>query len=366
MSTPERISSEDAVAISNSSQEVWESFVLERGWQNNFDFQKMLIQSYNQDLLPIVANQDINLLEHYLSTMSIGEEIRNDIEISRERMLKRESKSVGLVEQSRNYGLIVGEIQSGKTGHMLGLAFACLSNPKTMKSRKLRKRFKRPASVVILLSSLIDDIRKQTLDRLTNHITDEISDQLFIGPQRNSDLTRDLMTQEKIVGFLENQSTQKKQILLVIKKNHHVLNRLKEIFNNISNPLNRQLSDVIIIDDECDYGSLDANHADQDLSNTETITNREVREFIHSVRSRFGCLCWYIGYTATPFSNLLDNPLGRSQDGLPTLFPRGFIYSISEVDTHLDNSYYFGDERGRTHLFFDDGDKIVPFSEELI
>lgn len=366
MATPERILAEDAVKISNLSQKEWENFVLEKGWLNNLNFQKMLIESYNQNLSPVAANQDINLLEHYLSTINFGEAIRKDIENSRERMLRRESESVDLIHQSQNYGLIVGRIQSGKTGHMLGLAFACLSNPKTMKSRRLRKRFKRPASIVILLSSLIDDIRKQTLDRLTNHVTDKMSEQLFIGPERKADLTGDLVTQQKIAEYLGNQNNQKKQMLLVIKKNHHVLNRLKDIFNNISNPLNRQLSDVIIIDDECDYGSLDGNHADQNLSKTETTTNREVRELINSVRSRFGCLCWYIGYTATPFSNLLDNPLGHSQDGLHTLFPRGFIYSISEVDPHLDNSYYFGDQRGRTHIFFHNGDDIIPFSEELL
>ena len=234
MSAPERISSEDAVRISNSSQRSWKDFVLERGWENNLNFQKMLIQSYNQNLSPIIANQDINLFEHYLSTINFGESIRKDIENSRERMLRRESKSVDLIDQSQNYGLIVGRIQSGKTGHMLGLAFACLSNPKTMKSRKLRKRFKRSASIVILLSSLIDDIRKQTLDRLTNHVTDKMSNQLFIGPDRKSDLTGDLTTQQKIADYLENNSDQKKQMLLVIKKNHHVLNRLKGIFNNIS------------------------------------------------------------------------------------------------------------------------------------
>jgi len=363
-SSPDRISIDDAMAISSADQDFWQDLVLQRGW--SLDFQKALIESYNPVLSIVIQKQEINLLEHYLNSTSLGKSIRNDIEKARKRMLSRESTTNALEEQMQNYGLIVGRIQSGKTGHMLGLAFACLSNQRTMRSRQLRSKIKSPASIVILLSSLIDDIRKQTYDRLDKFIDEQISQSLFVGPGRENDLTKDRETQEKLNKYLQSDNRTGDQLLLVTKKNHHVINKLRMIFEGISDPLNRQLSDVIIIDDECDYGSLDANHADQDMSKIETTTNRELRELILTIRNRFNCKCWYIGYTATPFSNLLDNPKGTSHDGLPTLFPRGFIYSIGEVEIHLDNNYYFGSEEARGHIFFDDGVNIVPFREEML
>ena len=361
-----RITPEDTIQISSASQEVWRDMVMERGWYNELNFQRRLIATYNTDLSLVVDNSNVNLLEQYLGSISIGELIREEIQDTRFRMLSRESETTDLESQMQNYGLIVGRIQSGKTGHMLGLAMACLSDQKNMKSPRLRNRWRKPGSIVILLSSLIDDIRKQTYDRLILSITEKVSQRLFIGPIREKDLTQDIDTQDELEKFLQGNSESKKQFLLVTKKNHLVINRIKNIFEQVLHPEIRNLSDVIIIDDECDYGSLDANHADQDISRIETTTNREVRELIRSIRLRYNCKCWYIGYTATPFSNLLDNPTGISQDGLPTLFPRGFIYSIGEVDTHLDNSFYFGNDLAKEHIFFDDGDEIVSFREDLL
>jgi len=363
---PERITIEDIHLIRSANQSDWKELVIQNGWQNNLQLQNRLINNYNNELQPIIPLAKINLLEHYLKSVPIGELIRTGIEKSRHRMLCRQSITAHPNDQTRNYGLIVGRIQSGKTGHMLGLAFACLADQRNMKSRKLRNLRRKPASIVILLSSLIDDIRKQTYDRLMASVDERITENLFIGPNRDADLTGDLATRDELSKFLEGHKDSKDQILLVIKKNHNVLNRLRTIFESSTNPHLRQLSDIIIIDDECDYGSLDANHADQDMSRTETTTNREIRALIDSIRTQYRCICWYIGYTATPFSNLLDNPRGISVDELPTLFPRGFIYSLDKVTTHLDNDYYFGDHGARDKIYFDVDDEIVPFRGELL
>ena len=53
----------------------------------------------------------------------------------------------------------------------------------------------------------------------------------------------------------------------------------------------------------------------------------------------------YIGYTATPFANLLSpeslHPI-NSENGL-SLFPRDFLHSLTRADSHLDNQYYFAE-----------------------
>ena len=57
---------------------------------------------------------------------------------------------------------------------------------------------------------------------------------------------------------------------------------------------------------------------------------------------------WYIGYTATPFSNLLANPHAKSNELGPDLFPSGFISVVDPPSAHLNNSYYFDNGEGQT------------------
>jgi len=352
------ISKEDIKFIKNCNQEMWIKFVTKRDY--DYSMQNKIIRAYNGKLTVFsLKSKQINLFKHYIKSMGeIGKNIKPEIEETRFRMISRQGKGLNSDIQMRNYGLVVGRIQSGKTGHMLGLSLLCLSE-QHLQSIKIRSK-KKPASIVILLSSLIDDIRIQTYNRLMRNLSIESKMQLLIGPNSNDDLTKDKNFQNELVGFLESEKNGLQQSILVIKKNHEVLETLSEIFQKTQNPTKRNLNDVIIIDDECDYASLDSNHADQDLTQNETTTNRLLRELILNIRTRFHCVCWYIGYTATPFANILENPHGLSHDGLPTLFPRGFIHSLKKIPTHIDNSYYFSDLDACKHIFLDNGISINP------
>ena len=81
--------------------------------------------------------------------------------------------------------------------------------------------------------------------------------------------------------FLEGKDENHDTAVIVVKKNHHVLSHLEQVFDQITNPRNKINGDVLIIDDECDYGTQDANNADQNQSNTETSTNHNLFTYPH-------------------------------------------------------------------------------------
>jgi hypothetical protein len=227
------------------------------------------------------------------------------------------------------------------------------SEPHKLSNEELRN-YESPASVVIIFTGLIEDLRRQSLDRILNDIDGYARPNIIIGPSREHDLTQDKQFQDDIRNFFSDRSHTDKQLILILKKNHKVIEKLIDILESVSEPRKRHLHDVVVIDDECDYASMDANNADQDKNATETTTNIQLRRLLATFRdsNKFKTHCWYIGYTATPFSNILTNPHGVSSEGYPTLFPRGFIYPIPKVSSHLDNEFYFNEDDGADHVFF--------------
>jgi hypothetical protein len=349
---------EDEDLIRNGDQSDWKGLV--DRLRISTKFQKRLLNNYGRtDDLDVLEMRNISIYEHYLSLLDVERAIplRTEIENCKRRMNRRELRPhLFDSRQLQHYGLVVGRIQSGKTGHLLGLSLLCLDDQKQLRNPQIRRKNK-SAEIVIILTGLIDDLRKQTLDRFDNDTRNFASiDNYIIGPSRGKDLTQDKKFQSKIADYLDpgNKNTGEK-MLLIIKKNHSVVEKLIEIIDGIETPARRRLGDVIIIDDECDYASMDSNNADQ-TNAKETRTNLVIRKLIDSFRrsDRFRALCWYIGYTATPFSNLLVNPYGEGTDEMPTLFPRGFIYPISKNDFHIDNEYYFQEHEGKKHIFYID------------
>ena len=368
------ISPEDEDFLSKCSQPDWEGFCNKHDMDESTQI-TLLIQIGRDDLKPITTirapsstarpaphissiHNPNSIYEHYLYVMDPNRAapLRSSIEACKRRMNKREVAKIGGEHdstQSQHYGLVVGRIQSGKTGHMIGLALLCLEYPFRLSNEELRHDGA-PASVVVIFTGLIDDLRRQTYDRIHNDIDGYSLENIIIGPSRENDLTQNKQFQKEITEFFSDRKNIDKQLVLVLKKNHKVIEKLIHILDSVAEPRKRKLRDVIVIDDECDYASMDANNADQDMTASETTTNLRLRTLLATFRdaNKFKTRCWYIGYTATPFSNILTNPHGVSSEGYPTLFPRGFIYPIPKVPVHLDNEFYFNDDEGADHIFF--------------
>ncbi len=223
-------------------------------------------------------------------------------------------------------GLVLGYVQSGKTANMAAV---------------IAKSIDAGYNTVIILAGLTDKLRQQTQRRLEADIVNRI-------PERWNLLTTDQgdfrgLTNGGFPGLAPENAQ-----LAVVKKNVAPLSRLLETINS-TYPMNLRRLKVLVIDDECDQASVNSASKELDI----TSINKLIRKIIQSIP----CIS-YIGYTATPFANVLINPFPTDKSGLDDLYPRDFITSLPLPKD------YFGAEKlfGRPPLNADDD---TPDEQEL-
>jgi len=206
-------------------------------------------------------------------------------------------------------GLVVGHVQSGKTANMTAV---------------IAKAVDAGYNVIIVLAGLTNKLRKQTQDRLFNDLIGENNSRWHIlSPlQEDADLRAPAHG-----GFIDHDGARAQ--LAVIKKNVSPLRQLQRTIEDTPPPTLRRLR-VLLIDDECDQASVNSANGERDM----TVINRRIREILASLPA-----VSYVGYTGTPFANVLINPYSHGQDRLDDLYPESFITALPTPPS------YFGAER---------------------
>lgn len=244
-------------------------------------------------------------------------------------------------------GLVVGEVQSGKTA-----AYTALIN----------KAADAGYNVIIVLAGMTENLRKQTLLRLEQEFIGKYSDltgstvsknvqrsKLIERPEgkiRNpislSSTSQDFsVSSRKLINF--SLDAVNEPVILVVKKNKQILENLKNWLKDKSNHLNSK--SLMLIDDESDNASVNTNDFDADRT--------KINKGILDLLSLFKCAS-YIGFTATPYANILIDP-----DSSGDLFPRDFICL-----TDIPSNYF-----GLYKLFGQDNDEFdddSPFESPYI
>lgn len=233
-------------------------------------------------------------------------------------------------------GLVVGDVQSGKTANYLGLInMACDYGYK----------------IIILLAGLTDSLRQQTQDRIdegfigawSNTIGGQIeycgvglkNREHYAIPMTNwdSDFAKFIQTHSNYAATDLN-----KPVVLVVKKNARILESVREWLkpgqNNISG------NNILIIDDEADNASVNTNKPEKD----PTKINARIREIYNNF-----AIASYVGFTATPFANIFINPYDEDSSN-QDLFPADFIVQLKAPDN------YFGGEK----VFPENGETPLP------
>jgi hypothetical protein len=266
--------------------------------------------------------------------------------------VRRSIVNTGNSPEENHYGLVVGKVQSGKTAHMLGLAAIALDGrfERQLSDINLEENYFQ-TEIVVILSGLIDDLRIQTSKRFKSDFDIDDNSNVFFGPRDKDDLCGDKVFQEELKSILvksREESESLKKIIIIIKKNHTILDKLTEIIqDSFEDGYDQEFpGSWLIIDDECDYASQDKSYSSLKPGSNETATNESLRRLIQTGRDTSSGEVWYVGYTATPFSNILANPNATTTDLGPDLFPSGFISLVDPPDAHFDNSYYFNDGIG--------------------
>ena len=248
-------------------------------------------------------------------------------------------------------GLVVGHVQSGKTGNFTGLV--CKAADAGYK-------------IIIVLAGLHNNLRSQTQMRLDEGFlgfetgpTPGATRLIGVGKIDGSPSIRPHYATNRSnngdfnMGFVRNLgiSPEERPWLFVVKKNKSVLTRLlvwlrDHVANSQDNETGRKLIThlpVLVIDDESDQASVDTGEqvvgADglPDLEHEPTAINRMIRRILHTfTRSA------YVGYTATPFANIFIHDKGETGEEGPDLFPSAFISNLAAPSSYVGPTRVFG------------------------
>ncbi len=250
-------------------------------------------------------------------------------------------------------GLVVGHVQSGKTGNYTGL---------------ICKAADAGYKIIIVLAGLHNNLRAQTQIRLDEGflgfatIADaEELPAVGVGLiDKDSNVRPNAATNRSDNGDFNtavaakmNISPEQRPWLFVVKKNKTVLERLLHwIRNRVADyvdPENgRRLVTnlpLLMIDDESDNGSVDTGEdivdelGKPDLEHQPKTINRLIRSILHHFSRKA-----YVGYTATPFANIFIHDRGETQEHGPDLFPAGFITNLAAPSNYVGPGRVFGSD----------------------
>ena len=242
----------------------------------------------------------------------------------------------------RKMGLVLGQVQSGKTANYSALiAKACDEGYK----------------LIIVLSGIHNDLRQQTQERLDEEFLgyheymkteDEETGRLEqttrsvpcgVGLDSEYDPSKApesaTFTDDDFRGILKTGAGKKPPVIFVIKKQTNVFQKIKRYFSDPSNAHRYKNWPLLVIDDEADQASVNTKSG-----NLVTATNRHIRTLLQLFpRATF------VGYTATPFANvLIDSEANHKKLGMD-LFPKDFILSLPAPINYFGPKQFFGDNQ---------------------
>lgn len=246
-------------------------------------------------------------------------------------------------------GLVVASVQSGKTANYIGL---------------ITKAADAGYKVIIVMAGIHNVLRNQTQARLEEGFTGyDIANRQLVGVGKKSDKRRPISCTSRIKDFTKQQAdalfTLQTEhfdgpMLFVVKKN---VSALRQVYEWLTNNANMK-DQLLLIDDEADNASINVNYKADNPDEDPSRINGQIRNILDFFDRR----C-YVGYTATPFANILIDPNAENDEFGKDLFPSSFIYNLEESSEYFGADKVFGDydESSHKHLrLFDDIDDILP------
>lgn len=299
----------------------------------------------------------------YLLNEGFEPKVIENIELSCEQILARCANPKTTAPTEKKKGLVVGDVQSGKTANYLGL---------------INMAYDYGYRIVVLLAGTTNSLRGQTQKRTDSGVIGAKSDSIgntieFLGVGLNTNehfavpFTNQVNDFKKFVQKNLNVAIAdiNKPIVLVVKK-------IKSVLESVAERLQAELSEkgldcksncksILIIDDEADNASITTS---KDPEKPTTI-NRCIRDIFNKFP-----IASYVGYTATPFANIFINPY--DDENYLDLFPTDFIAQLHAPSTYFGGRLVFpnNDVRSRYVRLISENepnflpvvhDKFVPY-----
>ena len=237
-------------------------------------------------------------------------------------------------------GMVVSDVQSGKTSNYIGLIDLAIDYD-----------YKQ---ILVLLPN-VEALRKQTQKRIDEGVTgyddvnkiEEESNYFGVGLFVPEEDRKKLQTQiisltniskDYLGKTFSNSVIGNAPVIMVVKKNARILAKVEKFFEPIYNN-NTSRDNILIIDDECDYASINTKKE----GDSPTAINKAIR----SLLSRFK-VSTYVGYTATPFANIFikDDDTDENAD----LFPADFIDLVVPSGAYFGFNEVLGEEKPSDYI----------------
>ena len=227
-------------------------------------------------------------------------------------------------------GLVVGDVQSGKTA-----SYAAL----------ICKAADAGYRMVILLAGTLENVRRQAQERL---------DAAFVGLDSRDFLARDQLKHKTHigVGHIDSQrdgivftsrdrdfraniasalsislNSVKEPVLVVAKKNKGVLSNLATWLRTLNADREGHIDvPLLLIDDEADNASINT----RSNPGETTAINTAIRDLLALFRRSS-----YVGFTATPFANIFIDPTSTHDMLGDDLFPSDFIHLLESPSNYV-------------------------------
>ena len=251
-------------------------------------------------------------------------------------------------------GLVIGDVQSGKTANYLGL---------------FNKAADAGYKVIILLGGHTDKLRKQTQIRVDEGFVGKDSRRLGKGLK---DLTANIsigvglrgvtaagfttvnsdFSANQLTGLNLEMASMAAPVIFVIKKNKRIIDNLVAWLNGQVSNSGKLSMPMLLLDDEADYASINTNNPEQD----PTAINQGIRDLLGKFEKNA-----FVGFTATPYANVLIDD--EAEDDL---FPRDFIYALEAPSNYFGPEQMFAGEDDNPAFIRSiyDAEEAVPFKHK--
>ncbi len=300
-----------------------------------FDPDSIVIETMNSEWFQEKKN-DVSMKHDYWSRYEDYLREEKDFDEDTITVLKRSTEEVlgycanptpKVGEVKKRKGLVVGDVQSGKTANYMALInMACDYGYK----------------LIIILAGLTDSLRMQTQERVDEGLIGAISNTIGsnniiyvgVGSLKKERYAVTLTNLDKdfkreSMSALNNTSADyNKPVVLIVKKNKSTLENVKEW---LKPGMDGVTDHILIIDDEADNASVNTKKSDEDPS----AINRLIRDLYNNFPKAS-----YVGYTATPFANIFINP--DDDESYRDLFPSDFITLLKTPTSYFGSEKVFG------------------------
>ena len=247
-------------------------------------------------------------------------------------------------------GLVVGDVQSGKTSNYLGI---------------VTKAADAGYKVIFILTGTIESLRKQTQIRVEEGFVGyDVVSATDVGVGRGDRTPKSFTSRSKDFVADDDQNTNirisnypSEPMIFVVKKNANVLGKLYSSLKNINTTKQYQQinAPMLLIDDEADNASINTRKPEDDPT--------KINECIRSILRLFARSS-YVGFTATPFANVFISYDSEDEMLKDDLFPRDFIYSLKAPSNYCGSRKYFFDENSNVRFILDGDEAVFPMKHK--